>query len=54
MRDLFVVRCPSCGEEHYVNDCDFLNVEENVHGQDVMFFVCPDTNSKASSLVYRM
>ena len=53
MNDNFIVICPECGEEHSTLDVDFLNVEEDMQGRDVMHFVCPITNKPAKSLVYK-
>ena len=53
----FIVLCKECSEdhseEHSVEDVKVLNVEENIHGQDVCFFECPITNQVTKSLVYR-
>ena len=48
----YVVICPECSEEHSTVEVEFLNVEENIQGQDVMYFVCPVTHTDTKSLVY--
>jgi len=48
----FFVLCPACNEEHAVEDVEFLNVEENHMGQDVMTFRCNESNTMQKSLVY--
>ena len=47
------VRCPCCNEKHEVNSVEFLNIEEDITGRDVMTFVCPETLDDAKSLVFR-
>ena len=48
----FIVVCTECSEEHSTESIKFLNVEEDIQGRDIMFFVCPVTNLEARSLVY--
>jgi len=48
----FIVVCTECSEEHDTESIKFLNVEEDIQGRDIMFFVCPVTNLEARSLVY--
>ena len=48
----FIVVCTECSEEHSTESLKFLNVEEDIQGRDIMFFVCPVTNLEARSLVY--
>lgn len=47
----YFVLCPACDTEHDVDEVTFLNVEEDMQG-DRMFFECPFSNTKQSSLVY--
>ena len=48
----FVVYCPECGEKHSAREVEFLNVEEDIQGRDVMHFVCPVTKNPAKSFVF--
>ena len=48
----FIVVCTECSEEHSTESIKFLNVEEDIQGRDIMFFVCPVTGLEAKSLVY--
>lgn len=49
----FVVICPKCSEEHTTTEVEFLNVEEDIQGRDVMYFVCPVTQEQAKSFVFK-
>ena len=53
MNDKFIVICPECGEKHLTTEVEFLNVEEDMQGRDVMHFVCPKTKNPTKSNVYR-
>ena len=53
MNEQFIVLCPECGEEHLTTDVEFLNVEEDIQGHDIMYFVCPVTNNSTKSKVYK-
>jgi hypothetical protein len=53
MNERFIVVCRECSEEHTTEEVEFLNVEEDMQGRDVMFYVCPVTQTQTSSLVYR-
>jgi hypothetical protein len=53
MNEQFIVICSECSEEHLTTEVKFLNVEEDMQGRDVMYYVCPITNTETSSLVYR-
>jgi hypothetical protein len=53
MRDAFYVRCAECQEQHYVNEVEFIDVEEDYIGRDIMHFVCPKTLTETTSLVYK-
>jgi len=48
----FIVVCTECSEEHDTESVKFLNIEEDIQGQDIMYFECPLTNLEAKSLVY--
>lgn len=52
MRFEYTVKCPQCGEEHLTEEVEFLNVEEDMEGRDVFYYVCPVTKEKTQSLVY--
>ena len=51
-RTNMTVRCMACGEWHYTDEVEFLNVEEDMQGRDNMTFVCPETGEKCTSLVF--
>lgn len=53
MNEQFVVICTECSDEHLTIDVEFLNVEEDIQGRDVMFFVCPITKTPTKSMVYK-
>ena len=45
------VQCPSCGEKHYTNEVEFVNIEESPEGWDLYEYVCPTTNEIAKAIV---
>ena len=46
------VKCYSCGYGWVAADSvEFLNIEENFCGQDVMTFICPSCHFQVKSLV---
>ncbi len=45
------VQCKECGEQHYVEDVKFLNIEEDIHGYDVLTFECPATGNETTAYV---
>ena len=47
-----VVICCECSQEHLTTDVEFLNIEEDIQGRDIMHFVCPLTNTETKSIVY--
>ena len=49
----YIVKCPECGENHFTDEVEFLNVEEDFHGRDVMHYICPVTDTNTKSLVYK-
>ena len=53
MSQRFIVICPECGEEHLTTKVEFLNIEEDIQGRDVMHYTCPITKQPTKSLVYR-
>lgn len=46
------VRCKECGEIHTIEEVEFLNIEEDMEGRDVITFSCPTTLNPTTSLVY--
>jgi hypothetical protein len=46
------VMCKSCDDEHDTKKVEFLDIEENVYGQDVMTYLCPITANVEKSMVY--
>ena len=53
MNERFIVICTECGENHSTTEVEFLNVEEDIQGRDVMYYTCRITNQPTKSLVYR-
>ena len=53
MNDHFIVICSECSEEHLTTEVTFLNVEEDMQGRDVMYYICPVTVTETKSLVYK-
>ena len=53
MNELFVVYCSECSDTHFVTEVEFLNVEEDIQGRDVIHFICPVTKTETKSLVRR-
>jgi hypothetical protein len=52
MERKFIVICRECSEEHITNEIEFLNIEEDIQGRDIMHFLCPITKTETKSLVY--
>lgn len=53
-RMAFVVKCNECDDEHMTHEVKTENVEEDIYGQDVVWFICPVTKEMTKSLVYRL
>jgi hypothetical protein len=53
MRTTFYVRCAECQDRHDVDKVEFLDVEEDYMGRDIMHFVCSETQEESKSLVYQ-
>jgi hypothetical protein len=53
MERKMIVLCAECSEEHDTTKVEFVDVEEDFQGRDVMYFICPITKTEAKSLVYR-
>ena len=51
MNNMIVV-CTECSEEHDTPEVKFLNIEEDMEGRDIMYFICPVTNTETKSLVF--
>jgi len=45
------VFCPTCEEWIRSKDMEFLNIEENLYGEDLVTFVCNTCNNEHKSLV---
>lgn len=43
----------NCGDNHNVDDVQFLNIEEGPCGEDIMSYKCPVTDNYAQSFVYK-
>lgn len=48
----YFVICSECSEEHSTTEVEFLNVEEDIQGRDIMYFQCPTTETETKSPVY--
>lgn len=48
----FIVRCPECGDEHFPNEVQTLNIEEDIQGRDLVQFVCPFNGAITKSLIF--
>lgn len=48
-----VVICSECSEEHLTTEVQSVNIEEDIQGRDILYFVCPVTNMETKSLVYK-
>jgi hypothetical protein len=62
VKSKFRVYCEWCQDWHYTDEVTFVNIEEDIEGQDVMHFECgksPSWNEETSrydgtwSLVYK-
>ena len=53
MNESFILKCHECGDEHLTSEVEFVNIEENLYGEDVAYFVCSETGVVANSRVYR-
>ena len=53
MNESFVVKCRECGDEHLTSEVKFVNIEENLYGEDVAYFICSVTDTITQSLVFR-
>jgi len=53
MNQQFIVKCIECGQNHFTTEVEFLNIEEDMQGRDVMHYTCPITKQPTKSLVYR-
>jgi hypothetical protein len=43
------VYCSECGEFKDEKDTEFLNIEEDIQGADVLTFICPDCKTTQKS-----
>jgi len=51
MERQYVVLCSACSDRHLTFEVEFVDIEEDIQGRDVMHFVCPITHESAKSLV---
>jgi len=49
-QQVFHVQCPRCGT-HEPSHVEFVNVEEDIQGRDIMTYRCPVSNEVYSSPV---
>jgi hypothetical protein len=49
----FYISCAECQKRHLVDEVEFLDVEEDYIGRDIMHFVCTETKMYSKSLVYK-
>jgi len=47
------VTCKECGQRHDTESVEFLNIEEDQYGYDLMTFTCPVTGKATKSIVFR-
>lgn len=47
------VLCKECDGMHYPKNVEFVNIEEDIQGRDIMTFVYPETQKTTKSPVYR-
>jgi len=40
------VICPDCGNRWNAEEVEFINIEEDIQGYDVMTFICPECDEK--------
>lgn len=46
------IYCHNCGERKSVDAVEFLNIQEDVYGVDLMTFRCPDCGAVRESNIY--
>jgi hypothetical protein len=46
---LITVRCNQCGETHDEKDVEFVNIEEDMFGADLLTFKCPNPDCHGTS-----
>jgi ssDNA-binding Zn-finger/Zn-ribbon topoisomerase 1 len=47
-----MVKCPKCKGEFQSDKVEFLNIEEDIQGKDVMTFTCPKCETEEKSNVF--
>ena len=45
------VHCPECGEDHDPAQVEFVGIEEDLYGRDLLTYVCPVTGKETKALV---
>ena len=45
------VNCSECGERHEPDEVEFVNIEEDIQGWDLLTFVCPVTLKETKAYV---
>jgi hypothetical protein len=53
MKPLAYVICERCQKRYFVKEVEFLDIEEDIFGCDVMTFVCPEGHKAQKSNVFR-
>lgn len=38
------IYCPGCRTEHFTDEVEFVDIEEDFFGRDVMHFICPEAS----------
>ena len=46
-----IVACPTCQVEYKSNKVEFLNIEEDMQGRDLMTFRCPQCKEAVKSFI---
>lgn len=47
---MLYVNC-RCGEQHYPKQIEVTNIEEDIFGRDVLYYICPNLNEEVSAYV---
>ena len=45
--------CKECGNRHDTEEVEFLNIEEDFNGRDIMTYTCPETKQETKSNIFR-
>lgn len=48
-----ILYCSTCKESKDEEKTEFIDIEENIYGEDVLTFICPDCKKEQKSTVRR-